>query len=342
MKQLTGSFFLLILFSNCYTVKAQQRHLPVATATEINTGLTRSQYEFSALANWKDKVILVPQNKRTIIDSVFMIDKLEIANALEKSLPTAHTTFTINNLKHTGLKTDSLYINNILLDNYDGIEAAVVKSDTVFFSLETDTSFCYVIKGIIDTVTASITILPDTLHVPNTYNINNAGYESLAFFPGKDSLIAFFECNKDTTNARAFMMDASLHSGLKPLRWNMPLYFRLTDVYALNDSQLIGINHLFVSKSSFAERDDYIKDVDLDSVKNQLTNGGDIDTCYTQLVVLLLKDNNIIWRPFAFVSLDCATNYEGIVPFDEGVLIVVDGEPGNNSCKLVYLNLKNL
>jgi hypothetical protein len=38
--------------------------------------------------------------------------------------------------------------------------------------------------------------------------------------------------------------------------------------------------------------------------------------------------------------LSDADNYEGIVPFKNGALIVVDGEPGNNPCKLVYVNLK--
>ncbi len=325
---------------NCYNVKAQQHNLPVAAAIEINTGLTKPQYEFSALAKWKNKVLLIPQDRKTVIDSVFMIENDQIDNAMHENVAAAHSVFAIKNLKHAGLRKDSLYINNILLSNYDGIEAAVVKEDTIFFSLETDTSFCYIIKGIINEATKAINILPDTLHVPNTYPINNAGYESLAYLKGKDSLIAFFECNKDTVNARAFMLNASLQNGVKPVKWQSPLHFRLTDVYALNDSQLIGINHLFISKSFRTERDDYVKDVDLNTVKNQLTNGGNIDTCYTQLVTLFLKNNILSWLPFAFVSLDCAGNYEGIVPFNEGVLIVVDGEPGDNPCKLVYLRLK--
>ena len=342
MQQVSRLFSLFIILANYYNVKAQQHYLPVATATEINTGLTMPQYEFAALAKWKNKILLIPQNRKTVIDSVFMIDEAEIDNALQKNMAATHSAYVINNLKHKGIKKDSLYINDNLLSNYDGIEAVVIKDDTIFFSLETNTSFCYIIKGIINEDEQSINILQDTLHIPNTYGIDNAGYESLTYIPGKDSLIAFFECNKDIVNARAFMLGATLQNGVMPVKWNAPLYFRLTDVYALNDSQLIGINHLFISKSFVSERDAYIKDVDLDLVKSQLTNGGNIDTCYTQLVALSLKENIISWIPLAFVSLDCAGNYEGIVPFNESVLIVVDGEPGDNRCKLTYLNLKNL
>jgi hypothetical protein len=318
---------------------SQQQELPAANITLINTNLTEPRYEFSALTKWKNKIILVPQNRRNVIDSVYIIDSLEIENSLQKNIATACTAFAINNLKHTGTRKDSLYINNILLSNYDGIEAAVVKDDTIFFSLETDTSFCYLVKGIINEYAKSINILADTLHIPNTYNINNAGYESLALLPQKDSLIAFFECNKDTVNAKAFMFNTLLKGNIKPLEWNRPLYFRLTDVYALSDNELIGINHLFTSKDKPAERDAYIKNVNLNIIEKQLTNGGNIDTCFTQIITLTINNNKIDWQPVAFVSLDIADNYEGILPFKNGVLMVVDGEPGNAPSKLVYASL---
>jgi hypothetical protein len=334
--------FLLQCIFLCITscLFAQQINLPTATVIQVNDNLTAHRYEFSALARWKNKIVLVPQNRRNVIDTVYMIDSPEIEHSLRNNTTASHTGFAINNLKHVGARKDSLYINDLLLSNYDGFEAAVVKGDTIFFSLETDTSFCYLIKGIIDEDSNSINILKDTLHIPNTYNINNAGYESLALMPGKDSLIAFFECNKDTVIAKAFMFDAGLKSKAKPVYWNMPLYFRLTDVYALNDNEFIGINHLFTSKAYPFERDAYLQGVDMSAAKNQITNGGNIDTCYTQVIKLALLNNKLSWQPLAFVSLDDKDNYEGIVPFKNGVLLVVDGEPGNNPCKFVYVRLK--
>ena len=325
-------FFLLII---AVTSIAQKRSI-----IEINDTLTAHRYEFSALAKWHNKILLIPQNRRNIIDSIYMIDSAEIDASLQQNTIAKHTSFAIKNLRHAGARKDSLYINNVLLERYDGFEAATVKGDTIFFSFEADTSFCYLVKGLIDEQTKSINILADTLHIPDTYNINNAGYESLALLPHKDSLLAFFECNKDTIHAKAFMFSTSLKGNAKAVEWQRPLYFRLTDVYALNDSEFIGINRLYTSKNYPYERDAYIKGENLNTIENQLTNGGNIDTCFNQIIKLTLIDNKMNWQPVAFVSLTDADNYEGIVPFKNGALIIVDGEPGNNPCKLVFVALE--
>jgi len=338
--QLIRYFFLLLLTGYAFNIKAQQLNLSAPGVTLISNGLFESRYEFSALAKWKNKILLVPQNRKHVIDSVFMIDSSAIEAFLQNKTTTPYTAFYLNNLKHTGSRKDSLYINTMLLENYDGIEAAVVKGNTIFFTLETDTSFCYLVKGIIDAQSKTINMLPDTLHIHNTYSINNAGYESLALLPGKDSLIAFFECNKDTMNARAYMFSTGAGSKARPVEWERPLYFRLSDVYALNDSELIGINHLFTTKRSHSERDAYISGEPLNIVEKQFTKGGNIDTCFTQVIKLALKNNKLNWQPVAFISLDDKDNYEGILPFKHGVLMIVDGEPGNNSSKLVYVDLK--
>lgn len=304
---------------------------------QVNDSLIAHQYEFSALAKWRNKILLIPQNRKNVIDSVFIIDSAAIDQSIQNNTLAVHSSFAIKNLKHVGLKKDSLYIGNTLLEKYDGFEAAVVKNNTIFFSLEADTSFCYLIKGVIDEKSKTINIEPDTLHISNTYDIDNAGFESLALFPQKDSLIAFFECNKDTATAKSFLFGTDFKHAAKPLEWAQPLYFRLTDVYALNDSELLGINHLFTSSGYPFERDAYIKCEDLNVVEKQLTNGGNIDTCFTQIVKLTIRKQKIYWQPVAFVSLNVADNYEGIIPFKEGALIVVDGEPGNNPCKLTYV-----
>jgi hypothetical protein len=325
-------FFLLIYASQ---LSAQQSSL-----VQINDTLTAHQYEFSALAKWKNKILLIPQNRKNIVDSVFMIDSAAIDQSIQNNTLTVHSTFVIKNIKHVGAKKDSLLIGNILLTKYDGFEAAVVKNDTIFFSLEADTSFCYLIKGLINESLKSIELLQDTQHIPNTYNINNAGYESLALLPQKNLLITFFECNKDTATALAYLLNTSLKTKPESLKWAQPLYFRLTDVYALNDSELIGVNHLFTSKDYPFERDAYIQCENLGDVEKQLTNGRNIDTCFTQLIKLTINDNKISWQPLAFISLNEADNYEGIVSFKNGALIMVDGEPGNNPSKLTYVNLK--
>ena len=327
---------LLCLVIKSFPLSAQQS----PNIIQINDSLTAHRYEFSSLAKWKNKIVLIPQNHRNVIDSVYMIDSAEIERSVQKNSVTKFTAFAIKNLKHAGPRKDSLYINHLLLPNYDGIEGTVIKGDTIFFSLETTATFCYVIKGIINEKEKVINMLTDTLHIPNTYDINNAGYESLALLPKKDSLLAFFECNKDVAHARAYMISTSLKGKPKPVEWERPLYFRITDVFALNDSVLIGINRLFTVPFYTKERDDYLKNTDTAQVNKQFTNGGNPDLCFDQLIKLTIKHNKINWQPLAFVSLNLLDNYEGLVPFKDGVLMVVDGEPGNVPCKLVYMRLK--
>ena len=80
------------------------------------------------------------------------------------------------------------------------------------------------------------------------------------------------------------MIHTAFEKNQSRLEWAEPLYFRLTDAYALNDSILIGINHLFTSNIPHFERDAYIKDLEIQKCESQLTNGGNIDTCFTQII----------------------------------------------------------
>ncbi|MBS1748062.1 MAG: hypothetical protein JST21_18005 [Bacteroidetes bacterium] len=329
------SALLIFLLFTYFILPAQTNH-----TIQVNDALTAHQYEFSALANWKNKIVLIPQNHNHVIDSVFLIKSSAIQHSIKKNRLAQHTSFAIKNIRHEGVKKDSLYIGDVLLTHYEGIEACVIKNNTIYFSLETDTSFCYIIKGNINKKDKTIFLLSDTIHIPNTYNINNAGYESLAYLPGKDSLIAFFECNKDTATARAFIVGVDLKGKPSPIQWERPLYFRLTDVFAINNSELIGINRLFTMSSNTRERDDYLKGTNMELVNKQFSNGGNIDTCFNQIIKISIRQNKLNWQPLAFVSLGRQDNYEGIVPFRKGVLLVVDGEPGNNPCKLVYISAK--
>jgi len=103
---------------------------------------------------------------------------------------------------------------------------------------------------------------------------------------------------------------------------------------------MIGINHLFINKTYPRERDEYIECEKLSNVENQLNNGGNIDSCFTQIIKLLLTNGKLRWQPLAFISLNCRDNYEGIVAFKNGALMIVDGEPGLNEGKLMYVSLK--
>ena len=340
MKQ--GIVMAMCIASTLSYVVAQPANYPPPATTVIHHPLTAHRYEFSALAKWENKILLIPQDCKNVVDSIFMIDSLEIEKVwADTNAKAAISSFAIKNIRHDATNKHVLFIGNTTIEDYDGFEAAVVKQDSIFYSLEGENSFCYLIKGVIDAGTKTVNLLEHILQVPDAYHIDNAGYESIAWLPQKDSLISFFECNKDTVHALAFMYGTTLQAPFKPIAWATPLYFRLTDTYAMNDSEVIGINHLFTSKSYPYERDAYIKCENLIDVENQFTNRGIIDTCFTQIIKLTLTDGKLHWRALAFISLGCSDNYEGIVGFKDGALMIVDGEPGNNPCKLIYVSLKN-
>jgi hypothetical protein len=102
-------FFFLLVYASL--LSAQQSSL-----IQINDTLTAHQYEFSALAKWKNKILLIPQNRKNIIDSIFMIDSTAIDQSIQNNTLAAHTTFTIKNIKHAGAKKRFLVPRNSFLD----------------------------------------------------------------------------------------------------------------------------------------------------------------------------------------------------------------------------------
>src|SRR5690242_14266945 len=89
-------FITLCSIANSFS---QQRDLTHKNITIINTNLFDHRYEFSALAKWKNKILLVPQDRRNIIDSVYVIDSSEIERSLQNNAATKYLAFAINNFK---------------------------------------------------------------------------------------------------------------------------------------------------------------------------------------------------------------------------------------------------
>ena len=82
--KLIATFFFLFIYLNNAT--AQQTTLPSAEVVQVNNNLTAHQYEFSALAKWNNKIVLVPQNRKNVIDTIFMIDSAEVDQSIQECL----------------------------------------------------------------------------------------------------------------------------------------------------------------------------------------------------------------------------------------------------------------
>ena len=62
-------------------------------------------------------------------------------------------------------------------------------------------------------------------------------------------------------------------------------------------------------------------------------------TCFTRIVQLSVQNQTLNWKVKKIISYS-SDNWEGILPYKKGVLLVVDGRPPGVPCKLSYFELE--
>jgi len=71
---------------------------------------------------------------------------------------------------------------------------------------------------------------------------------------------------------------------------------------------------------------------------NQI-HGADVHTCYyTGSVRMVLVNRHLSWTEEAVLNSP-KDNWEGLIPFEDGVLLIVDGIPPGFHCKLSYFKI---
>ncbi|MFT4154667.1 esterase-like activity of phytase family protein [Parafilimonas sp.] len=304
------------------------------------------------MARWKNKILLIPQRpgKRKIESGkgTYVTDNsIQIAIFDEDSVHT-NRYHTITNIAHLSIK------NSNVLDSirgYGGIEGAVILENTnsIYFTIETDIETCYIVKGFINEADSSIQldekILP--LSKPqdkgDTAN-DNAGFESIAYLPKQNKLIAFFERNRYLDVDRAMLIDTSLNtSTIQYLKFARPLLFRLTDVAYWGDDTLIGINHHYNDcHKDTIEFKYYIGKENIENAKAAMFGENPSRFSFTRIIkIFFTKDNKIDWKEVQNPVSFSDDNREGVLPFKDGVLMVADGVPPGKPCRLSYFNLKD-
>lgn len=325
----------LLLFGNSIIA---QRRKPVKIATpekiELCCNYNNAGYEYSSMAQWKDKILLIPQfpsgkkkddlKRNNDAINILAIDSSDIAAR-------AGTVTKVTNI--TKLRISNF--NKLIYSGYEGIEGCVVIGDTIFFAIETDESqsFCYVVKGIIDTVNFTINLGKKIyLEKPAGYKKNdNAGFESIAYLQKKNRLIVFFERNKAAADC-AYLIDTGLTT-VQPVYLNKPLLFRLTDIAAYKGDTLIGINHHF---SGDAKEFNFYIGADSIAATQQLYGRNPRQSSFTSIVkIYFLPNGQLSWHNVKFISF-LPDNWEGIYPYQDGALMIIDGRPPNNPCGFFY------
>ena len=323
--------------------------------SEIPIGLTgnlsETYNEFSGVAKWGTKILLIPQHPDSIGNIIYVLDSNEIDNYLVDPYHEKKVSFSTLKIRNLTEIQDKIKAKLKFKERweYGGFEAAVVVKNSIYFTVETNT-VCFIVKG---TLEHNAVILRDTMSItkPDTL-FKNAGYESLAYLENENKLIAVYE-NNLLNRSTAYIFDTSLNH-LEPVKFESPLFFRLTDIHAFtnhaNQYDLIGINHLYndfrhdtINPTEF----NYYTTGNLEKVyssstllkaQKEMHSYNLFTSSFTRLVGMTVRNKEINWREIGIISYS-EDNWEGILPFKQGVLMVVDGIPPNVPCKLSYFKL---
>lgn len=325
-----------------------------AVAQEIKYSHSDAAYQFSGLAKWKDKILLIPQyNDLDKSFNIITIDTTAIDDYLKSSEPKKIKLKDNERLSLTTVFIDSLKsIINFDLGGiknkgaYGGFEAAVVNEDMIYFTVETDSPFCFIIEGHIKI---------DSVHFLNKIKLpkpdkcfENAGFESILYLKNEKKLLALYEKNRDTANPSAFLIDESLQNPPVPVKFKKPLLFRLTDVASIDGENIIAINHYFNDCKDYSceEFNYYIGSSNRKEAKREMRGADPKTSSFTRLIKMRLNGNVIDWNVSVIIPIkkyDWDYNWEGMIPFKNGVLMIVDGMPSSDTkpyCILKYFKRK--
>ncbi|MDB5252229.1 MAG: hypothetical protein JWP27_1398 [Flaviaesturariibacter sp.] len=325
------AFASLLLLSACFSGPASaqtaRRDIPLPQQLRATTE------EFSGMAVWKDRLYLLPQygsNKDSVLRGDFFLYSIRL-DSIRRVLDHKDTAL-------TAYRTIRLAGINALSDTirwYQGMEAISIIDGRVFLSIETDDEKnrdCYVITGLLDRSGTRIDIDPKKVAVlPRFSFIPNAGFESLAWLPSEKKLLALFEFNAAPSGNHGYLIDPTFKT--KPRAVSVPFsYFRVTDavstpkgVFALNyfwngDYRDYLNNCIVRAEESLADSVPSLR-------RSLMADTGYLrgkTNCFTR-IIRMKQRTAARWTEHQVIEYTCSdTNWEGLVPFGNGFLIISD------------------
>jgi hypothetical protein len=275
--------------------------------------LTTSEkaYEFSSMAWWGDRIIMVPAMKGGMTET--------------KAQPVTHSIYYITS-EEAGkaiadedyeVKVDSIEIDRASFDffvkskyGYDGIEGTAIIGDHFFFALETkaeDNDKCYVARAYIENGSKGRPKLVFDKTRPimksDTGRDGDQGFESLVVLPDSTLMAVFEFSEKEGTMFHKLDRDLGF---IKTDKLPVLKATKKSEMY-LKDNRLsemtsdggvlVGINSIFK----------------------------DINNSYSELVSFNMKDGK--FEAIGSLCLDdCADNWEGLLRFNNGWLLLSDNK----------------
>ena len=211
-------------------------------------------------------------------------------------------------------------------NNYEGLEAIIVKGNEVYLSVETFTPapYAYLIKGKLmdNTILLDSSLLPIAKPLLNGKPVYNAGFEAITLFNYK--LLALYEFNafKDhpVYGGNAYAVDPSQFNKVQTAQPIKFLPFRITDITHLKGKKYTAINFFYKGGGG-----DMVYRVPAGSGYHALIYNGSEYINHLRLVTLTIKKNKIKWKPLAEFPFNYnGYNMEGIAAWRQGYLVIND------------------
>lgn len=311
-----------------------QNKLKPIPLPEIINGVNQ---EYSGITQYRGRIYLLPQygnHKETKTEGEFNIYSLladsinQVINGKDSTL-VAFKTIKVKNLDR---------IPEIIKRNYQGFESITIVNGQVYIAMETPTMhyYCYLFKGVLDTLKNEINLdVKNYISLRRIPYIENAGFESVAYLPKENKLLAYYEFNGMPNGGIGYLIDPSFKK--LPQQINAPfLYFRITDIATTPTGRIYGINYhyngdydQYLKNGILMNREEDIKKK-VPELENKLNQSPSYLKNNTYARIVTLKSyKQKQWQQVASFESD-KDNWEGITLFNKGALIITDA---NRSAK---------
>lgn len=298
-----------------------------AEVLEINlTGpIASTQAEVSAMAWCGDWLILVPQYPAMYDGNVFWISSAELTAYLESDEPEAIEPATIP-FDDGGLSEQ--------VSGFEGFEAIAFDGDVFYVTSETragDGMLSFLVMGVVEGDCESLTLTPAVqTTVEAQADLSNMSDETILIY--QDQVYTIYEANGVNVNPDpvAHVFDLGLESAGELTLPNVE--YRITDATTVDDDGIFWAINYF-----------YPGDTMLKPGEDQIAAEFGIGTTHRsaeqveRLVAFQVGEDAITLAgiPPVYLTLDEETsNWEGIVRFMDGFLLVTDEYP---TTRLVYV-----
>lgn len=293
------------------------------TQIDLAGPVSKTNAEVSGMAWCGDHLILLPQFpdqfKEDGVGQVFSLPKDLISIYLESESPTPLEP------EKVVFDTDGL---PQLLSGFEGFEAIAFDGDQVFVTIETRQSsgmMGYLVKGQVNSDCSQIALDSQTMiELPPQAGLSNMSDETILIY--EDNLYTIYEANGANVNpdpvAQEFDINLSPEGDVA-----LPnIEYRLTDATVVNaDGTFWAINYFFPG------------DIKLKPAEDQIALEFGIGLTHQtaeqveRLIELQILDGDIrlvdVSPIYLTLTSDEANNWEGLVRFEEGFLLVTDEYP---------------